>query len=138
MNLADEVAHIVRDSGARTAFVAGELLERIGREATEHLDHIAAATYSDYLPTNPICALPDLLRERRHASVGSAAIPWSQIVEQQLEATAVSIGPQDLAVLAYTSGTTGYPKGCIHTHGTMTATAVGAATWKDWALNRSH
>ncbi len=38
-------------------------------------------------------------------------------------------GPDDLAVLPYTSGTTGKPKGCIHPHSTIMCTAMGGAAW---------
>ena len=35
-----------------------------------------------------------------------------------------SAGPDDLALLPYTSGTTGLPKGCMHTHRTLMHNAV--------------
>ncbi len=35
-------------------------------------------------------------------------------------------GPQDLALLPYTSGTTGLPKGCMHPHATLMHQAVAA------------
>ncbi len=37
--------------------------------------------------------------------------------------------PDDLAVLPYTSGTTGLPKGCMHSHRTLMPNVVGAALW---------
>ncbi|KDP85964.1 hypothetical protein CF70_010945 [Cupriavidus sp. SK-3] len=35
-----------------------------------------------------------------------------------------------VCMLAYTSGTTGHPKGCIHTHGTLMSAAVGSQIWR--------
>ena len=37
--------------------------------------------------------------------------------------------PDDLALLPYTSGTTGMPKGCMHSHRTLMPNAVGGGLW---------
>src|ERR1043165_2210480 len=39
-------------------------------------------------------------------------------------------GPDDLAVMPYTSGTTGKPKGCMHTHSSVQATTVPYLNWR--------
>ena len=39
------------------------------------------------------------------------------------------VGPDDLAVFPYSSGTTGAPKGCMHTHASVMATCVQGAVW---------
>lgn len=36
----------------------------------------------------------------------------------------------DLCLMPYTSGSTGHPKGCMHTHETVLHNVVGSATWK--------
>jgi fatty-acyl-CoA synthase len=38
--------------------------------------------------------------------------------------------PEDLCLLLYTSGSTGQPKGCMHTHQTCLHNIAGAALWK--------
>jgi len=38
--------------------------------------------------------------------------------------------PTDLALLPYTSGTTGHPKGCMHTHQTVLASLAASHVWK--------
>jgi len=37
--------------------------------------------------------------------------------------------PHDMAVLPYTSGATGLPKGCMHTHASLMHNAVGSCLW---------
>src|SRR5690554_3510991 len=56
MNRLEEVRHIVRDSGARVALVAQELLPELLPLRGELLDHAVVATYSDY--ADPRCGLP--------------------------------------------------------------------------------
>src|SRR5205807_869068 len=42
-----------------------------------------------------------------------------------LEARAAAVAPDDLAILVYTSGTTGKPKGAMHTHRGLVHTLRG-------------
>jgi fatty-acyl-CoA synthase len=38
--------------------------------------------------------------------------------------------PTDLCLMPYTSGSTGHPKGCMHTHATCLHNIAGSALWK--------
>jgi fatty-acyl-CoA synthase len=50
---------------------------------------------------------------------------WTEALAAGCVPTAHTAAPDDLALLPYTSGTTGLPKGCIHTHRTLMHNAVG-------------
>ncbi len=45
-------------------------------------------------------------------------------------ASASKAQPGDLCLMPYTSGSTGHPKGCMHTHATVLHNVLGAMLWK--------
>ena len=132
MSKAAEVRHYAADSGARIAFVAQELLPALAfgegdgelRAALVHAyaDAIDAPASNDALPgwvTAPRAPLDD---PRLHG--------FEQAIALGLAPAALPLSPDDLAVLPYTSGTTGHPKGCMHTHATLLASLASSAVWK--------
>ncbi|MGH9010321.1 MAG: class I adenylate-forming enzyme family protein, partial [Acidimicrobiia bacterium] len=70
-------------------------------------------------------------------SDGAAA--WSSLSGRTDRPPAVDLGPDDDAFVCYTSGTTGFPKGAILTHGSIRDGALGRVmadgiTWRDVML----
>ena len=124
MNRTEELRHYVEDAQASVAIVGQELYERI---APLHLPHVIVATYSDYLRTASDLLLPDFVRATRATAGG---IAWRDAIGAALEPAAHTAAADDLAVLPYTSGTTGKPKGCIHTHATVQATTIPYLYWR--------
>jgi fatty-acyl-CoA synthase len=59
----------------------------------------------------------------------AGATRWTEALAAGLVATPPQAGPDDLALLPYTSGTTGMPKGCMHTHRTLMHNVVAGALW---------
>ncbi len=59
----------------------------------------------------------------------AGVVPWRDALAAGLAPRATEAGPDDLAVLPYTSGTTGLPKGCMLTHANLLATSTGACAW---------
>ena len=141
MNRAEEVAHMVRDSGSTVAIVAQNLLGEIAPLSGQSLQHVVVACYSDYLQTSTDLNVPDFVSEPRapldhpwmHADpkTGSATTftAWSSAIAANLRATERSSKPDDLCVMPYTSGTTGNPKGCMHTHRSVMHNAVVPLSW---------
>ena len=121
MNLSDELRHYVEDSEARTAIVGQDVLKHIEPLG---LEHVIVANYADYLPIETDLPLPDFLRPSPIS--GS----WRSAMKQGLAAKPIAAGPDDLAVMPYTSGTTGKPKGCMHTHSSIQATTVPYLHWR--------
>src|SRR5262249_58622041 len=80
------------------------------------LPRLVVASYADSLPDETDLPLPGFLRGSR----GSSA--WRDAIEANLAPAPHAAGPDDLAVMPYTSGTTGKPKGCMHTHSSVQAT----------------
>jgi fatty-acyl-CoA synthase len=121
MNRTDELSHYVEDSGARIAIAGQDVLKEIEPLGVEHL---IVASYADYLPGDTDLPLPAFLRA---APISSS---WKDAIEANLAPGLQTAGPEDLAVMPYTSGTTGRPKGCMHTHSSVQATTVPYLNWR--------
>jgi fatty-acyl-CoA synthase len=122
MNRTEELRHYVSDSDARVA-IAGQDVAGFLRPVGG-LEHLLVAAYSDYLDAGSDLPVPEFVREpAREAS-------WREALAAGLAPGPHAAGPEDLAVMPYTSGTTGKPKGCMHTHASVQATTVGYMQWR--------
>jgi fatty-acyl-CoA synthase len=125
MNLTGELAHYVRDSGATVAFAAQDLLPRMQPLLEHGLQHIVVATYSDYLRERTVIAVPEFVAQPRLPLQQPGLVAWADVLAAQQAPRPIEAGPEDLAVMPYTSGTTGHPKGCMHTHRSVMFNAAG-------------
>ena len=130
MNLTDELRHYVEDSGAHVMIVAQDLYPRVRPlVGTSGLEHVVVATYGDYVRQPPQgITPPDFVMAPRDAH-GPGVTRWCDMLEARLAPGPLATGPDDLCVMPYTSGTTGKPKGCMHTHRSAMCTAVGGVNW---------
>jgi fatty-acyl-CoA synthase len=120
MNRTEELRHYVEDSDARVAIAGQDVLREI---APLRLTHVLPVVYSDYLEAATDLPVPDFVRAR-----GSR--DWKDAVATPLAPGPHLARPDDLAVMPYTSGTTGKPKGCMHTHTSVQATTVAYLYWR--------
>ena len=138
---ADEFGHYITDPDARVAITTADLAahrrrrpmrrlragsacaqllvtryhRRDARRAARPDEAPIAARCCDWLRADP--PLPPALR------AGPTRWPPATLPAR------ARARPDDLALLPYTSGTTGLPKGCMHTHRTLMHNVVGGGQW---------
>ncbi|MDQ6680055.1 MAG: long-chain-fatty-acid--CoA ligase [Pseudomonadota bacterium] len=125
MNLLDEVRHVIEDSGSKAAIFGQELAPHILPLLGSKLEHAISACYSDYLTGSTDLPLPEVVVAERGLVEGATG--WMQALQHDPITDAHVAGPDDLAVIPYTSGTTGEPKGCMHTHRSVMHTTIASA-----------
>ncbi|NYT64405.1 AMP-binding protein [Alcaligenaceae bacterium] len=135
MNKERELAYILNDSGAKALLCLDELYSGSVQPAlaTENSQVLICITYSalDYQSLND----KRILDADSRVAVPAGVLSLSQIVQNSMyqgdaALPDLQIGSDDTALLAYTSGTTGQPKGAMITHGNM---VFNAYVFKDWA-----
>ncbi|MEK9754584.1 MAG: long-chain-fatty-acid--CoA ligase [Rhodospirillaceae bacterium] len=130
MMRADELEHVVADTEARVA-VIGQELEALFEPilATGALRHAVVAAYSDALQGPTDLKLPDVVAAPARAPVATGAVAWMDALAKNLAPRPAEARADDWSVLPYSSGTTGRPKGCLHTHRSAGATVFAYANW---------
>ncbi|MEO0315437.1 MAG: hypothetical protein RI928_1893 [Pseudomonadota bacterium] len=129
MLLTDELRHTVEDSGARVVLSAQDLLPQLRPLREEGLiEHAIIARYADYIGESDD-PMPDWVRNGDTPASNTIFTPWDTAITSAKQPAPHQAGPNDLACMPYTSGTTGRPKGCMHTHRNMMFPVVSAALW---------
>ncbi|HEY6133746.1 MAG TPA: long-chain fatty acid--CoA ligase [Rubrivivax sp.] len=141
MNRADEFCHYITDPQARVAITSSDLAVTVAEAserlpAAQRLRHVLVARYADAMPVaadlDPAEApAPSVLAWLRDEPPlpGSDCTRWSEALGGGHRPAPHTAQPDDLALLPYTSGTTGMPKGCMHSHRTLMHNVVGSGLW---------
>ena len=120
-----EIEHQMRDS-ATSVMVVIDIAEIHGRvcEAAKRcgVRHVVLCPLADVLPRGK-AALYRLLRRKHRARALAEPnhVRWADLVARGRASTPVAVAGDDIAVLQYTGGTTGTPKGAILTHANIVA-----------------
>lgn len=142
MNRMEELKHYILDPDTKVAVTTADLATELAAasnalETGQQLQHVLVTQFTDVFDANKtgpedlpsawrdwlatVHALPTLNGGQVHA--------WLTALQDDIDLGPVTAQPEDLAVLPYTSGTTGLPKGCMHTHGTIMHNAMASGIW---------
>ena len=142
MNRPEELKHYITDPDAQvaitTADLAGELAQASNAMPAERgLRHLVVTQFTDAF--DPIASGPDAVPEGWRewlctvrplpALGGGSVVAWTQAMACTDPVPDLSVASADLALLPYTSGTTGLPKGCMHPHRSIMHNAVAGSLW---------
>ncbi|WP_321891442.1 AMP-binding protein [Paraburkholderia tropica] len=119
-----ELGYQLKDSGARVVICADQLLSVVDQVRDEcALREVIATGVGEMRGAQSAVPLPDIVLAPKVTS--ARAIDFLPALEAA-NGPVPDDEPQldDIAALNYTGGTTGLPKGCIHTHGDMLYTCA--------------
>jgi len=142
MNRAEELKHYITDPDAKVAITTGDLAGELAKAsnalpAAERLQHLIVTQFTDTFdagvtgPDAPADAWREWLLTRHPLPVleGGSALAWTDALAAGHAPPPHVVGANDMALLPYTSGTTGLPKGCIHNHSSLMHNAVAGQLW---------
>jgi fatty-acyl-CoA synthase len=141
MNLAEELKHYITDGEVKVAIASADLGAELAKAsnalpAGQRLDHLLVTQPGEYLPPpGQGDAIPAAWQawlttpQPLPTLEGGSTATWQDALACTAPVPPLTVGPQDLSVLPYTSGTTGLPKGCMHTHRSSMHNAVASALW---------
>ncbi|SDK19326.1 fatty-acyl-CoA synthase [Pseudomonas delhiensis] len=134
MNLEAELRWLIEDSGARVVLAAQDLEAAFSGLLLQGVfEHLVLACYADDLPATASELVPAFLAEPARQPAGAATSTLGQALRHPPLASVAQRCGEDLAMLVYTSGTTGRPKGCMLSHRAVNAQLVALMHWNHWS-----
>jgi len=142
MNRAEELKHYITDADAKVAITTGDLAGELAKASDalpegERLSRMIVTQFTDAFDPGvtgddaPAAAWVDWLGTRHPlpALAGGEVMAWTEALETSHPVPEHVVGANDMALLPYTSGTTGLPKGCIHHHSSLMHNAMSGMLW---------
>lgn len=130
-----EIEYLVQDSGAETVIVLSSIYERV-KEVRQKIDipEVVVTNIKEFFPTS-LKTLFTMTKEKKEGHrvdvSGDSNVTWFQNILRSGEShpKPAFIDQDQTALLIYTGGTTGKPKGAELTHRNLVSNASTVNTW---------
>lgn len=130
MNRKAELEYLIADTEATIALSGLELLDNFaGLIGDGSLREVIGTAYSEYVTESTSLELPDAVLLKGPVPERPGVTRWQHALSAGHRPGPLTAGPDDNCVIPYSSGTTGNPKGCVHTHHSAMATTVYCSVW---------
>ncbi len=138
MNRVDEFGHYISNPQTKVVITTADLADIVKQadarlSAEQRLSSVLVTRFTDAMPAAvdaheaPAPAVLQWLLA--DPALPTGCVRWRDAIAAGHTPGPATAQPEDMALLPYTSGTTGLPKGCIHTHQTLMPNIVGGALW---------
>lgn len=139
MNKAAEVAYCLANSGAKVAISSADIAAEfaLANEQLEEADQLKHLIVFKTVDEDHLELIPDVWKGWLGAQYelpslsGGEVYAWDSLMAKQGSPSDVNLNPEDLTLLMYTSGTTGHPKACMHSHKSIVANSSQPKIWQD-------
>ena len=118
-------SYIVKETNMKMIITTSELVKIPEKLNTEFHIPFVCGSLRDYIK-DPDIPVPEFIMSEYSIS----GIPWKEVIKHRKGELEYNSEMDDEALIAYTSGTTGIPKGCVHTNKSVIANAMGASIWR--------
>ena len=126
-----ELDQYLSDSDCRMVICAEEVVQHFVSDdpsrAASRVERILVVRYADWMEPAGSPSPPHVVADDERTKQICTA--WQEALDAAPEPGPHTSAPTDIALLPYTSGTTGGARGCIHTHATLMHNTIALALW---------